>query len=166
MAHIKIAYRRSPFFPTAESIYRHTPFPKRARINELLLYEILTAERQGRSLSTDLYAVTSDMQGRTNESSSHRPWHVKHKINFKCDTFHRWLRNVTTEHLSECGEHFDFVWSALITWHLVIRRISAKDHSLITTALPLKLPSDSTLWVAEGVFSIILGKEQCFPNCA
>jgi hypothetical protein len=30
IAHIKIAYRRSPFSPTAESIYRHTPFPKRA----------------------------------------------------------------------------------------------------------------------------------------
>jgi hypothetical protein len=31
IAHIKIAYRRLPFSLTAESIYRHTPFPKRAR---------------------------------------------------------------------------------------------------------------------------------------
>jgi hypothetical protein len=30
IAHIKIAYRRSPFSLTAESIYWHTPFPKRA----------------------------------------------------------------------------------------------------------------------------------------
>jgi hypothetical protein len=30
IAQIKIAYRRSPFSLTAESIYRHTPFPKRA----------------------------------------------------------------------------------------------------------------------------------------
>jgi hypothetical protein len=30
IAHIKIAYRRSPFSLTAELIYRHTPFPKRA----------------------------------------------------------------------------------------------------------------------------------------
>jgi hypothetical protein len=30
IAHIKIAYRRSPFSQTAESIYRHTPFPKLA----------------------------------------------------------------------------------------------------------------------------------------
>jgi hypothetical protein len=30
IAHTKIAYRRSPFSLTAESIYRHTPFPKRA----------------------------------------------------------------------------------------------------------------------------------------
>jgi hypothetical protein len=29
-AHIKIVYRRSPFSLTAESIYRHTPFLKRA----------------------------------------------------------------------------------------------------------------------------------------
>jgi hypothetical protein len=28
--HIKITYRRSPFSLTAESIYRHTPFTKRA----------------------------------------------------------------------------------------------------------------------------------------
>jgi hypothetical protein len=27
IAHIKIAYRKSPFSVTAESIYRHTPFP-------------------------------------------------------------------------------------------------------------------------------------------
>jgi hypothetical protein len=30
ITHIKIAYRRSPFSQTAESIYRHTVFPKRA----------------------------------------------------------------------------------------------------------------------------------------
>jgi hypothetical protein len=30
IAHIKITYRRSPFSLKAESIYRHTPFPKRA----------------------------------------------------------------------------------------------------------------------------------------
>jgi hypothetical protein len=31
IAHIKIVYRRSPFSLMAESIYRHTPFPKCAR---------------------------------------------------------------------------------------------------------------------------------------
>jgi hypothetical protein len=30
IAHIKTAYRRSPFSLTAELIYRHTPFPKHA----------------------------------------------------------------------------------------------------------------------------------------
>jgi hypothetical protein len=30
ITHIKIAYRRSLFSPTADSIYRHTPFSKRA----------------------------------------------------------------------------------------------------------------------------------------
>jgi hypothetical protein len=38
IAHIKIAYRRSPFSRTAESMYRHAPIPQACQINERLLY--------------------------------------------------------------------------------------------------------------------------------